>query len=700
MRSALLAAFLSAAAPAALAQAEAEAEGPARLDVGSPDGRIGVTVTTSEYGEPLYSVSFGGETVIEPSRLGMRFMERNPFEDGLEIEDVGRSSADETYELPWGERAVVRDRHEAMIVTFAETEGPRAFDVEFRVSDAGVAYRYIFTDDSGMDSDVVVTDELSEFTIPQDGTTAFHIPARQWNRYEYLYETTGLEDMATVHTPVTFRLADGTHLALHEAALTDYSGMSLTLKRNNILEADLAPHHAGGKVHKDGAFKTPWRVIQVAGSAADLYNGTDIYLNLNEPNALGDVSWVEPGKYVGIWWGMHLKTQTWGSGPSHGATTENTLAMIDFAAEHGFDGILVEGWNVGWDGDWYNAGEVMDFTQSYPDFDLERVAAYALDKGVRIVGHHETVGNIGRYEDQMEEAFDLYEANGIRQVKTGHVADAGDITWEDEDGVQQHGFHEGQYSVNYHVRALEAAAKRKISLNPHEPVKDTGVRRTYPNWISREGARGSEYDAWGTPPNPPEHTVILPYTRMLSGPFDYTPGIFDLRPNEGLSGEQLTENSVESRIETTLAKQLALYVTIYSPIQMAADLPENYEANPGPFQFIKDVAADWEESVALAGEVGDYLVIARKAKGTEGDERGEWFLGATTDEEARRVRVPLDFLDEGVTYTAQVYRDGPGAHWETNPYPVTIDEIEVDARGAFNLDMAPGGGTAVRFVPQ
>ena len=541
----------------------------------------------------------------------------------------------------------------------------------------------------------MITDELTEFAIPEAGTTAFHIPARMWNRYEYLYETSDLAGMQTVHTPVTMVLEGGQHLAIHEAALIDYSGMSLTLKRNNILEANLAPHSQGSKVHKRGGFETPWRVVQVSPDAKGLINGTDIYLNLNEPNALGDVSWVEPGKYVGIWWGMHLKQQSWGSGPNHGATTANTKAMIDFAAEHGFDGVLVEGWNVGWDGDWYNAGEAMDFTTAYDDFDFEMLAAYAQEKGVRIIGHHETVGHVKNYEAQMEDAYDLYERRGVRQVKTGYVADAGDMIFEGPKGQEVTAFHDGQENSNHHVRALKAAAKRKISLNAHEPIKDTGVRRTYPNAISREGARGMEYSAWGVPPNIPEHTAIIPFTRMLSGPMDYTPGIFDLKPNEGPDGEQLTENPVESYVATTLAKQLALYVTIYSPIQMAADLPENYEANMAPFQFIKDVATDWEESIALGGAVGDFVVMARKARG--GD---EWFLGAVTDEEARAVRVPLAFLDEGVTYTAQVYRDGEGAHYETNPYPLVIEEIEVDASGAFNLRMAPGGGAAVRFVPK
>jgi alpha-glucosidase len=434
--------------------------------------------------------------------------------------------------------------------------------------------------------------------------------------------------------------------------------------------------------------------VQIADDAPGLINGTDIYLNLNEPNVLGDVSWVaeDLGVYTGIWWDMHIRTKTWGSGPYHGATTEYTKEMMDFAAESGFKGVLVEGWNEGWDGDWYNAGDVMDFTTAYDDFDIEEVTDYGLSKGVRLIGHHETVGNIGRYEDQMAEAYDLYEEHGVRQIKTGYVADAGNLKWTDRKGVEHFEFHDGQRNVEHHITALEEAAKRKIALNPHEPVKDTGLRRTYPNWISREGARGMEYSAWGVPPNIPEHTAILAYTRMLSGPMDYTPGIFDLRPNENPDYDRASENSPKARTESTLANQLALYVVIYSPIQMAADLPQNYKARPDAFQFIKDVPTNWEESIAIAGEVGDYVVQTRKDWDSD-----DWYLGAVTDEEGREVTVDLDFLEEGRTYTAEIYRDGDDAHWETNPYAFVREEREVKAGESFTIAMAPGGGMAVRF---
>ncbi|MDJ0644309.1 MAG: glycoside hydrolase family 97 catalytic domain-containing protein, partial [Erythrobacter sp.] len=409
-----------------------------------------------------------------------------------------------------------------------------------------------------------------------------------------------------------------------------------------------------------------------------------------------DVSWVEPGKYVGIWWAMHINERTWGNDGIHGANNEDTRRYIDFAAEHGFDGILVEGWNIGWDGDWFNNGELFNFTEAYPDFDLEALNAYAMSKGVRIIGHHETSGNVANYEAQMGDAFDLYERVGVTQVKTGYVADAGDIVSYDDDGVKQYEWHDSQFMVDHHLRAVREAAKRKISINAHEPVKDTGLRRTYPNWMTREGARGMEFNAWGSPPNPTEHISILAYTRMLSGPMDFTPGIFNLRPNEKPPvREDMQRGDSSNRPQTTLAKQLALYVVLYSPLQMAADLPEHYEERMDAFQFIKDVPADWEESVALEGEVGEFVAIARQGRGTT-----DWFLGAVTDATARDVTVTLDFLEPGETYLAQVYRDGDDAHWETNPYSYVIESREVTAGEAMTMPLASSGGAAVRFIKQ
>ena len=431
-------------------------------------------------------------------------------------------------------------------------------------------------------------------------------------------------------------------------------------------------------------FETPWRTIQVSDDAKGLLNSS-LILNLNAPNVLGDVSWVEPGKYVGIWWALHLGQKTWGSGENHGATTREAKRYIDFAADNGFDGVLVEGWNTGWDGDWFHNGSIFSFTESYDDFDIRAVTDYASDKGVRLIGHHETSGHVGNYEAQLEEAFDLYESVGVRQVKTGYVADGGDMRRFDEQGITHHEWHDGQYAVNHFERVLKEAALRKISINTHEPVKDTGLRRTYPNWITREGARGQEYNAGWWTPNPPEHTSMLPFTRMLAGPMDYTPGIFDLTHH----GEDS-----EFRVKSTLMHQLALYVVLYSPVQMAADLPENYALYPDAFQFIRDVPTDWDESIALAGEIGEFVVFARKERGGS-----DWYLGAISGVELRELEVSLGFLDAGRRYSATIYRDGDDADWASNPYAYEIDEIEVGRASSLTLKLAAGGGTAIRIQP-
>jgi len=441
------------------------------------------------------------------------------------------------------------------------------------------------------------------------------------------------------------------------------------------------PSSSGPKVSRDLPMATPWRVIMIAPDAPALYKSAQIILNLNEPNQLGDVSWVKPMKYVGIWWAMHLDRATWNSGPKHGATTENTKRYIDFAAKNGFGGVLIEGWNKGWDGDWFGRGFDFSFTEPYPDFDIAEVARYARSKGIAIIGHHETAGNIANYEKQLGPALDLYQRLGIHAVKTGYVADAGGIQALGPDGKIHFEWHQGQVMVNHHLKVVKEAAKRQVAVNPHEPVKDTGLRRTYPNWISREGERGMEYNAWGTPKNPPEHEANLIFTRMLSGPMDFTPGILSLK------------GKGDTQILSTLAKQLALYVVLYSPIQMAADLPENYIANPQPFQFIKDVAVDWDDTRVLAAEVGDYAVIARKQRGAS-----TWFLGAVGDEQERRVDVALNFLEQGHRYRAEIYRDSDDADYRTNPRGITIEQRNVTYTDRLAFRIAPGGGAAVRFV--
>jgi len=650
-------------------------------EVRSPDGQIVFSIDVDKSGAPHYRVDYRNESVVSDSRLGMRFETQRGFDAGFRIVDTAGNGNDTTWEQPWGERRIVVDRHNELLVEFVSSERPqRRFKVRVRVFDDGVGFRYEVPEQPGY-AKVDIVDELTEFRLQPDAT-GWWIPGRRFNRYEYLYNTTKLKEIQTAHTPMTARLPSGTHVSIHEAALVDYAAFVLDQRRDGVFRTDLTPWSDGIRVKTQTPFKSPWRTIQIAPDAVGLLN-SDLILNLNEPNTLGDVSWVEPGKYVGIWWGMHLGQNTWGSGPTHGATTAETKRYIDFAAKHGFRGVLVEGWNVGWDGDWYVNGDVFSFTEAYPDFDLEEITRYAADKDVELIGHHETSGSITNYEKQMSEAYELYESLGVRKVKTGYVADAGELKRLDKRGIARYEWHDGQFSVNHHLRAVREAAKHRISLNPHEPVKDTGLRRTYPNWISREGARGQEYNAWGEPPNPPEHTAILPYTRMLSGPMDFTPGIFDL-----------TFKGADSpfRVQTTLAKQLALYVVLYSPIQMAADLPENYEKRPEAFQFIVDVPTDWEQSIAVAGETGDFVAFARKER-----DGADWYLGALTDENARDLSIPLGFLDPDASYVAQIYRDGDDAHWKTAPYELVIEERDVLRESTLELTLAAGGGAAIRF---
>jgi len=642
----------------------------------SPGGTLTLIIGAGEDGA-FYAVKRGDEMVIAPSKLGFKLKSGKNFSSHLTLENIQTSDFDQTWEQPWGERKNVRNHYVEATVELAG--GADSLKVQFRLYDDGLGYRYIFPDSVAGDE---ITDELTEFNFDQAGT-AWWIGARQGNRYEYLYETTPMTDVGLAHTPITFKLASGTHVSLHEAALLDYSGMSLKRTEGRSFEADLSPNHKGTKVTLKAGHKTPWRTVQVSADAKGLLV-SDLILNLNEPNKMGDVSWIEPGKYVGIWWGMHLAVNTWGSGDKHGATTSEVKRYIDFAAKYGFNGVLVEGWNIGWDGDWFNNGAIFKFTEAYPDFDIEELTRYSAEKGVPIIGHHETSGDVGNYESQMEAAFDLYEKMGIKKVKTGYVADGGQIDRVLDDGTPVKEWHDGQFMSNHHERVLIAAGKRKISINAHEPIKDTGLRRTYPNWISREGARGMEYSAWGTPGNPPSHAVILPFTRMLSGPMDFTPGIFDLHIEDLQPG---------NRIESTIAKQLAYYVVVYSPIQMAADLPKNYKANLAPFQFIRDVPTDWAESIALTAEIGEHVTFARKDRNSD-----NWYIGSITGDKGRTLDLSLDFLDEGATYKAEIYVDGKDADWKTNAYAIDIINKTVTAGDSLSLNLASGGGAAVRLV--
>ena len=649
--------------------------------VSSPGNILTVSVTVNDEGRPGYTVSRGGRSIVHESRLGFLLTDAPKLERNFRGDGVETRSVDETWEQPWGERRYVRNRYNEIRVRLVEKTPPaRTIVVVFRAFDDGIGFRYEFPDQPQL-REVNIGDELTEFAIADQGT-AWWIPGGEWNRYEYLYRRTRLSEVAQAHTPLTIRTDAGLHIAIHEAALVDYSSMWLRRIDGTQLKAVLAPSSQGARVRRTAPFATPWRTLMITDSASALYMASDLILNLNEPNALGDVSWFKPAKYIGIWWEMHLGTASWASGPQHGATTANTRRYIDFAAKHGFRGVLVEGWNVGWDGDWFANGETFSFTQPYPDFDLEGLAEYAERKGVRLVGHHETSANIAHYEQQLAAGLDLYRRLGIDSVKTGYVADAGGVKALGDDGNIHFEWHDGQVMSRHHLKVVTEAAKRHIAVVAHEPIKDTGLRRTYPNWIAREGARGMEYNAWGNPPNPPEHEANLVFTRMLSGPFDFTPGVLSLKGKDG------------QPFQSTIAKQLANYIVLYSPMQMAADLPENYRRFPAPFQFIKDVPTDWAQTLVLNGEVGDYVTLVRKDRNSD-----EWYLGAVTDENARTLEVKLDFLDAGRAYRAQIYRDGANADWRSHPQAIAIERRQVRRGDTLKLNLAPGGGQAIRMVP-
>lgn len=644
----------------------------------SPNEVVCVGVQLDGDGRAAYSVSRLGAPVIAPSRLGFMLTDAPKIERGLVMTGAAERTVDETWEQPWGERRLVRNHYRELRVDFSERDGlRRRFAVVFRVYDDGIGFRY---EAPAQDHLITarISAELTEFVIADPGE-AWWSPALEWNREEYLYNRTAIDAVGLAQTPITFRSEDGLHLSIHEAALIDYAGMNLSRAEGQRFRAMLTPGVAAASVVRDTPFVTPWRTVQISEDAAGLAMSS-LILNLNEPNALGDVSFFRPMTYVGIWWEMHLGQATWGSGDRHGATTERALRAIDFAAENGFGGVLIEGWNVGWDGNWFGTGWDFSFTEAYPDFDLERVADYAAERRVQIIGHHETGGNAYHYERAMAEGFALYQSLGIHVVKTGYVADAGQAQGAGPDGSPTMIWHESQTMVRHQQQVVEEAYAHAIAINPHEPVKDTGLRRTYPNLVSREGARGMEFNAWGQPGNPPEHETNLVFTRLLAGPMDFTPGIFGM--------ETLSPDGVA----TTWAKQLALYVVIYSPIQMAADLIENYEANPGPFQFIRDVPTDWEESLVLNGEVGDYVTVARLERGG-----ADWYLGAITDENPRVLEVGLSFLEPGRQYRAQIYADAPDAHWQTGRERIVIVDQIVMSEDSLTLRLAPGGGQAIRF---
>jgi len=668
----------------AIAQSEVDqrSESAVATTAKSPGGTIEVGFILNAEGRAGYQVTRLGRPVVGESHLGFLFTDQPQMLRNFALVRQRTSDHDETWETPWGEDRTIRNRYRELIVDLKEKTGlKRDMSIEFRIYDDGVGFRYRL---SGRPNGAAwnIAEELTQFRVAQDGK-AWWAPAFESNREEYLYNETPVSGIATGQTPLTMVLADGTHLSIHEAALIDYSGMNVARVEGTLLKAVLTPSSTGPKVSRTGAFTTPWRMLTIAPDAPSLYAARNLVLNLNEPNKLGDVSWVVPRKYVGIWWGMHLDSQSWASGPKHGATTANALKLIDFAAANGIPGMLVEGWNIGWDGDWFANGWDFSFTQPYPDFDLPRVASYAKKKGVHLIGHHETSANIAHYESQMEAGFDYYRSHGIDAVKTGYVSDAAGVQARGPDGQIRYEWHEGQAMARHHLKVVTEAVKRKIMINAHEPIKDTGLRRTYPNWVSREGQRGMEYNAWGEPKNPPRYDTELFFTRLMAGPMDYTPGIVSLK------GKGNTD------ILSTLARQLALYVVVYSPVAMAPDLQENYEAEPVAFGFIKQVPVDWDETRVLSGTIGDEVVVARKDR-----KSADWFVGGVTDETARDTVVRLDFLPAGRVYTATIYRDGPTAEAGAKGKDMAVETRKVRRGEIINLRMAPGGGFAIRLAPR
>ena len=639
-------------------------------ELSSPDGRNTISFDAATM---TYAVLRDGDTLIRPSALGIETREAQ-FAD-FEVARVRRASADETWTQPWGENKTMRDRHNEMAVEMRSADGRVRLTLRFRAFDDGVGFRYEW---QVPDADsLTVTAEKTEFRFAADGDS-WTIPA-SFETYELLYRKLPLAELTDANTPATFRVGD-VYGSIHEAALYDYPEMTLRKTGELAFASELAPLPDGTKARVPGSFVTPWRTIQLGDRAVDLINSS-LILNLNEPSKIEDTSWIRPMKYVGVWWGMHLGIESWSMDDRHGATTENAKRYIDFAAANNIQGVLFEGWNEGWES--WGGRQAFDFTKPYADFDVAEIVRYARERGIEVINHHETGGNIPNYERQLEHALAWSAEQGMRNLKTGYAG-----------GFPDGYLHHSQYGVRHYQKVVEAAAAHRITVNAHEPIKDCGIRRTWPNMMAREGARGKEWDAWSAG-NPPSHEVMLPFTRLLGGPMDFTPGTFDiLYERTRRSQRRKLWNcgpEVEMRVNTTLAKQIAEWVIIYSPLQMASDLIENYEGHPA-FRFFRDFDADCDWSRALAGEPGEFVAVVRRAG-------GNFFLGAATNEEARTLTLPLDFLEQGTTYRATIYADGPDADWKSNPTSYVITERDVTAADTLEVAMAPGGGQAVTFMP-
>ena len=677
----------------------------------SPDGNLLMRFEVNGEGTPVYELTYKRKPVIKPSRLGLE-IEGFSLRKAFTLKGVETATFDETWTPVWGEVKAIRNHYNEMTATLHQADGDRTMVVRFRLYDDGLGFRYEFPQQKSLNY-FVIKEEYSEFAMAGDHK-AFWIPG-DYDTQEYDYTESRLTEirglMQTAITPNTsqtpfsptgvqtalmMKSDDGLYINLHEAALVDYPCMSLNLDDQTLtFQSWLTPDAQGKKGYMQTPCHTPWRTVIVSDDARRIL-ASHLTLNLNEPCKLDDVSWIRPVKYIGVWWEMISGKSTWAytndlpsvhldvtdytkmkPNGTHAANNEKVRRYIDFAAKHGFDQVLVEGWNIGWE-DWFGNSKdyVFDFVTPYPDFDLKALNEYAHSKGVKLMMHHETSSSVRNYERQMEKAYKLMNDYGYNAVKSGYV---GNIIPRGE-------YHYGQWMVNHYLYAVKKAAEHRIMVNAHEAVRPTGLCRTYPNLIGNEAARGGEYESFGG--NKVFHTTILPFTRLMGGPMDYTPGIFETRLEKVNPGNN-------SYVHSTLARQLALYVTMYSPLQMAADLPENYERFMDAFQFIKDVAIDWDDSKYLEAEPGRYITVARKAKGTN-----NWFVGCTANEDGHLSNVSLDFLDPGRKYTATIYTDAPTAHYEKNPQAYTIKQMKVTNKSKLTLRAASGGGYAISIMEQ
>lgn len=670
----------------------------------SPDGNLDLSFALGSEGIPYYTLNYKGKEVIEPSKLGFEILwGTESLNKEFTIADIVETSENSTWEPVWGEQKEIRNNYNEMLVVL--DQNGRTINIRFRLFNDGLGFRYEFPKQDKM-YDFIIKEELTEFSLSGDHKM-FWIPG-DYETNEYVYMTTRVSEVGdnmkaavrriktqvpidmAVQTPLMLKTDNGLYINIHEAALVDYPAMHLNVDEENLrLSSHLVPDVRGAKGDMSTPAQTPWRTIIVSDDARDVL-ASKLILNLNEPCVYEDVSWIKPVKYIGVWWQMFVGKGSWNytddtdiklgvtdfmkvvPNNTHAANTENVKKYIDFAAKHGFDQVLVEGWNVGWESWDGKAREYMfDFVTPYPDFDVKELQQYAAEKGVKVMMHHETGAAVTNYERHMQDAYQFMADNGYNAVKTGYVG------WIWPKGEH----HDGQWMVNHYINAAKTAAKYKIMVNSHEAVRPTGLHRTYPNWLAQESARGTEFEAMvGLPP---EHTTILPFTRLMGGPMDYTPGI--LQTIFSYHNPKKTKQA-----GTTLVKQLAYYVTIYSPLQMAADLPETYDRFPDAFQFIKDVAVDWDDTYILEAEPGDYITIARKAKGKD-----EWFIGGITDENPRIANIDFDFLPIGTQYIATIYEDAKDAHWKDNPMSYNVRKVIVDNKSRLKQPLAAGGGVAI-----